>query len=472
MASSAIKLTVWLLVSTTCQQVLTAQQQQQHHTISVESLLSSTMCSSAPAEEVTPASRPEGGSTFQIVHRACRSPGNHMTVSDHYNTILQHDHHRVRSIHRRLTAQRTPTSIPARLGVPFHSLEYVVTIGIGTPRRNLTVLFDTGSDLSWVQCTTCGHSCYHQEEPLFNPSSSSSYSNIPCSAVECDIASDPEICSGGVCRYNMSYVDGSSTGGNLAHETVALSPSAPADTGIVFGCSDVFIDFDDFGVAGLLGLGRGPLSIVSQTQRDYNGSLSYCLPPRGSSTTGYLTFGAAAQPQANLAFTPLTNISPQLSSFYVVELAGISVNGAALPILPYAFSGGAVVDSGTVMTQLLPAAYYPLRDEFRRHMASYTMLPEGSMVDNLDTCYDVTGHDVVNVPRVALEFGGGARIDVDASGILLVAGAEGSSVACLAFQPMGPVGISAIIGNMQQRTYNVVFDVAGGRVGFGANGCS
>jgi hypothetical protein len=44
---------------------------------------------------------------------------------------------------------------PARLGLPFHSHEYVVTIGIGTPRRNLTVLFDTGSDLSWVQCTTC-----------------------------------------------------------------------------------------------------------------------------------------------------------------------------------------------------------------------------------------------------------------------------------------------------------------------------
>lgn len=81
----------------------------------------------------------------------------------------------------------------------------------------------------------------------------------------------------------------------------------------------------------------------------------------------------------------------------------------------------------------------------------------------LDTCYDVTGHDEVVVPSVALLFGGGARLDVDASGIVLVADV---SQACLAFAPNADRGSVNIIANMQQRTHTMVFDVDGGSVGF------
>jgi hypothetical protein len=83
--------------------------------------------------------------------------------------------------------------------------------------------------------------------------------------------------------YNVTYVDGSSSGGDLAYETVALSPASPADTGIVFGCGDVFQDFDGMGVSGLLGLGQGPMSMVWQTQHNYGGSFAYCLRSRGGS---------------------------------------------------------------------------------------------------------------------------------------------------------------------------------------------
>ncbi|XP_039804929.1 aspartyl protease family protein At5g10770-like [Panicum virgatum] len=171
---------------------------------------------------------------------------------------------------------------------------------------------------------------------------------------------------------------------------------------------------------------------------------------------------AGASVTMNLTFTLL-----RTRSVYVVDLSSISVNGAAAPVPAAAISEAAVIiDSGTVITHMPAAAYYPLRDEFRRHMNNYTMQPEGS-AGPLDTCYDVTGHDVVMVPPVAFEFGGGARIDADASGILYVAGA---AVACLAFVPTDSVDLM-VIGNMQQRAYNVVFDVTGGRVGFAPNGC-
>lgn len=424
------------------------------------------------------------GSTLQIVRRACLETGDHhKTVPDHHYTtaILHRDRYRVRSIHRRLAgAETTATTItiPARLGLGFHSLEYVVTIGIGTPARNFTLLFDTGSDLTWVQCRPCTGSCYPQEEPLFNPNKSSTYVGIPCGAPECHIGGGQDLsCGGASCEYSVKYGDQSETRGNLAEETFTLSPPAPPAAGVVFGCSQEYTSGPgnsgtEMRVAGLLGLGRGDSSILSQTRQ---GNFSYCLPPRGSSSTGYLAIGAAAPHQSNLSFTPLRTDNPKLSSFYVVSLTGISVSGAALPVDASAFYIGTVIDSGTVLTHMPAAAYYTLRDAFRRHMGGYKMLPEGS-VQLLDTCYDVTGHDVVTAPPVALQFGGGATIDVDASGVLLVFEAETSSgssltLACLAFVPMDVPGF-VIVGNMQQRAYNVVFDVEGGRLGFGPNGCS
>jgi hypothetical protein len=55
---------------------------------------------------------------------------------------------------------------------------YVVTVGQGTPVRHFTVEFDTGSDLSWVQCKPC-HDCYEQKNPLFDPNESSTFSTMP-----------------------------------------------------------------------------------------------------------------------------------------------------------------------------------------------------------------------------------------------------------------------------------------------------
>jgi hypothetical protein len=191
---------------------------------------------------------------------------------------------------------------------------------------------------------------------------------------------------------------------------VALSPASPADTGIVFGCGDVFQDFDGMGVSGLLGLGQGPMSMVWQTQHNYGGSFAYCLPSRGGSAGApHLRRRRDAlqlKPNLTATFTPLVPNLPPMSSFYVVHIDDTSVDGVGLPPIPgYAFVDGAIIDSGTVVTQLLPAAYYPMRDEFRRHMAGYTMLPERSDAgDGMDTCYNVTGLDVVKVPRVALQF--------------------------------------------------------------------
>ncbi|XP_066374928.1 aspartyl protease family protein At5g10770-like [Miscanthus floridulus] len=382
---------------------------------------SNTIMSSASAAGAGAAAAP---GTLQVVHR---SAGKHESASDHV-ALLHRDQFRVETIHRQHLADSgsaTTAESETRLGLPFSSLEYVATIGIGTPERDLTVVLDTGSDLTWVQCQPCS-SCYSQNEPMFQPRESITYEEIECADQECFMMSvGTTTCVGTSCIYSVDYGDDSFTSGYLARESITLSPNSTSSdtlTGVLFGCGALWNGgFGASRVAGILGLGQGASSV-------------------------------------NLTANP---------SFYSVELTGIAVAGRSLPIAPSAFDAGTIVDSGTVVTRLPPDAYAALRAEFRRQMCGrYPVAPPIGRV--LDTCYDVTGHDEVVVPSVALLFGGGARLDVDASGILLVADV---SQACLAFAPNADPGSLSTIGNMQQRAHTMVFDVDGGRVDFGANGC-
>ncbi|GLT56899.1 hypothetical protein SLA2020_299120 [Shorea laevis] len=65
-------------------------------------------------------------------------------------------------------------------------------------------------------------------------------------------------------------------------------------------------------------------------------------------------------------------------------------------------------------------------------------------------------------------FGGSVEVDLDKSGIMF--GQDVSQV-CLAFAGNGDDSEVGIFGNVQQKTLQVVYDGAGGRVGFGASGC-
>lgn len=228
--------------------------------------------------------------------------------------VISRRHHRPRSSFF--------TGIPARY---HHGVLYVVVIGYGTPQQNQTVIMDTGSDLCWIQCEPCLH-CYDQNDPVFIPTSS--YTSMPCSAGEChQIRSDCSRHSDSGCIYNLEYADGSVTLGNYGYESISLLPDVKIEN-FTFGCSHYSAgDFE--GVAGILGLGRGRLSLISQTSEMNKGVFSYCLP-HSHNSTGFLKLGPADE-HCGLLFTPMRTrvIGP---SFYFVDLLGISVGGRQLRI--------------------------------------------------------------------------------------------------------------------------------------------
>ncbi|XP_058782244.1 aspartyl protease family protein At5g10770-like [Vicia villosa] len=451
-----------------------------HHHVQTSSLLPSSSCSSSTKG-------PKRKSTLDVVHK--HGPCSHLNKNGKANyvqthsDILKHDKERINYIHSKLLSSSSnnnnkveieldssssSANLPAKSGDLIGSGNYYVVLGLGTPKKDLSLIFDTGSDLTWTQCQPCAGSCYKQVDEIFDPSKSTSYSNITCTSPDCSqhvsaTGTNPS-CSTPTesCIYEVKYGDGSFSIGYLSRERLTVTPTDTIDS-FLFGCGQ-----DNEGLfnggAGLLGLGRDPISFIQQTSQKYHNTFSYCLPST-SSEIGHLTFGAATDNE-DVKYTPLSTIS-RSSSFYGLDIEGISVGGTKLPIASSVFTtSGAIIDSGTVITHLPPTVYVSLRDSFRKGMANY---PPPSAIGDFDTCYDLFSgtNKTVIIPEISFFFAGGVTVELPILGIIYVEQKQ----FCLAFAANDHDSDITIFGNVQQKTLEVVYDIGGGRIGFGSNGC-
>lgn len=361
----------------------------------------------------------------------------------------------------RTEIQPEDLSTPVSSGTSQGSGEYFSRIGVGTPAKQFYMVLDTGSDVNWLQCQPCTD-CYQQTDPMFNPSSSSSYTALTCESPQCG-SLEVSACRTGKCLYQVSYGDGSFTVGDFVTETVSFGDSGSVND-VALGCGHdnegLFM-----GSAGLLGLGGGPLSLTKQIKAS---SFSYCLVDRDSSKSSTLDFNSAA-PGAESVFAPLVK-NGKVDTFYYVGLTGMSVGGKTVSIPPSLFQmdesgdGGIIVDSGTAITRLQTQAYNSLRDAFVKHTGT---LKSTSGVALFDTCYDFSSLSSVQVPTVSFQFTGGRSLALPAKNYLIPVDSAGTF--CFAFAPT--TSSLSIIGNVQQQGTRVTFDLAQSRVGFTPNKC-
>ncbi|XP_078154404.1 aspartyl protease family protein At5g10770-like [Carex rostrata] len=430
---------------------------QNFHVVDIHSLMSSDVCSSSK----------DSKSRLRVVDRygPCSTLSSRQNISP--EQILSNDQSRVNYIQSRVAALSgqannsdplASSKIPAQYGGSYGVGNYIVQVGFGTPSKTLTLVFDTGSEVTWIQCEPCQY-CYMQLDPIFDPSQSTTFANVSCNSIPCNAVSFG--CSNSSCLYGVLYGDGSYTIGYYAEDTLTLNPDVIEK--FRFGCGQ-----DNEGlfgeIAGLLALGPANDSFVLQTSDKYHRIFSYCLPGV-SSSTGYLKFGT----DSYLPNTKRTPIPANLRSgqyYYFLNMTGLSVAGESLKIQSKVFpKAGTIIDSGTVITRLPPDAYKALRSTFRKHMKQYKMAPSFSL---FDTCYDFTGLDIITIPSVGIQFLNDVSLDLDPNGILY---AIGNSQACLAFASNRKRTDLGIFGNVQQRTFNVMYDVWNGEIGFSPDAC-
>ncbi|KAF8669128.1 hypothetical protein HU200_051454 [Digitaria exilis] len=305
---------------------------------------------------------------------------------------------------RRLAASGATVSAPTRKDTAMG--EYLMTLAIGTPPLSYPAIADTGSDLIWTQCAPCSDQCFQQPTPLYNPASSTTFSPVTCDTTPSKL-----------CPYNQTYGLGW-TAGILGLETFTFGSSSPANQarvpGIAFGCSNASSD-DWNGSAGLVGLGRGSLSLVSQLGA---GRFSYCLTPfQDTNSTSTLLLGSSAMlNNAGVGSTPFVAnpIMAPMSTYYYLNLTGISLGTKALSISSNTFAlndtdgtGGIIIDSGTTFTYIVDAAYQQVRAAV---LSLVTTLPttDASAETGLDLCFVLPSSTSVPpaMPSMTLHFDG------------------------------------------------------------------
>ncbi|KAJ3668956.1 hypothetical protein LUZ60_010906 [Juncus effusus] len=383
-----------------------------------------------------------------------------------------------------------PSSLPSSSSkLRFHhNVTLTVSLSVGTPPQNVTMVLDTGSELSWLHCS-------NTPSPVsFRPKLSSSLSSIPCSSQMCTAQTRdlpiPATCdkSSHLCHVSLSYSDASSSEGTLSSDLFRLgdmsSSSSPLRT--TFGCMTNTFDSasDSSFTTGLLGMNRGALSFVTQTKTR---RFSYCISDRDSS--GMLLIGSTDLPfPLTINYTPFVQISLPLPYFdrvaYSVQLEGIRVGSTLLPIPKsllapdHTGAGQTMVDSGTQFTFLLGEPYNILKTEFLRQTKGIlTPLNEPDFVFQgaFDMCFKIPeGKTVPSVPRVVLMFSG-AEMAVEGERLLYKVHGEkrgGDGVWCFTFGNSDLVPISAfIIGHHHQQNVWVEYDLEKGRVGFAPVKC-
>ncbi|MCL7041054.1 hypothetical protein MKW94_026579 [Papaver nudicaule] len=322
--------------------------------------------------------------------------------------------------------------------------EYFSRVGVGIPPKPQYLILDTGSDITWLQCEPCNNKCYNQTDPIFDPSSSTSFSQTPCGTQECNLLPD-SACSNRTCRYQVSGDDGSYSIGELSKS----GSSTTTRENIYIGCGH-----DNRGLsnsaAGLLALGRGSLSFPSQVNAYV---FSYCLVDRDLGWSSTLQFGSGAEPPDAIT-APLLG-HPQYPTFHYVGLTGISVGGRPLSLPQSVFDinpsspSGVIVDTGTSATRL------PTDPCLTFHLPLY------------DTCYDLSSETSISIPAIAFLLPDGKSWVLPASNCLVPV--DNRNKFCLAFAPTN--SSVSIIGNLQQKGFRVSFNIVDSVIGFSPNRC-
>ncbi|XP_060201966.1 aspartic proteinase PCS1 [Lycium barbarum] len=379
--------------------------------------------------------------------------------------------------------------------LPFtHNITLTVSLSVGTPPQNVTMVLDTGSELSWLHSNST-RSISNSTRPVFDPTRSSSYRPISCSSPTCTTRTQdfsiPASCdSKNLCHAVLSYADATSSEGNLAMDTFAFGGSGSGSnfSDTIFGSMDSGFSSnsdEDEKTTGLMGMNRGSLSFV--TQMGFK-KFSYCISSLDFS--GVLLLG-----ESNFTFflplnyTPLVEISLPLPYFdrvaYTIQLEGIKVKDKLLPIPKSVFvpdhtgAGQTMVDSGTQFTFLLGPAYTALRNEFlNQTMGTLKVFEDQDFVFQgaMDLCYRVPINQtrLPTLPSVSLVFRG-AEITVSGERLLYrVPGEirEKDSIHCFTFGNSELVAIEAyIIGHHHQQNVWVEYDLEKSRIGFAQVRC-
>ncbi|KAF3617159.1 Aspartic proteinase CDR1 [Capsicum annuum] len=401
----------------------------------------------------------KNGFTIDLIHRD--SPD-----SPFYDPSLSYTARMRNSFHRSLNRSHSFYTLSSAV-VASNNGEYLMKLSLGTPPVHTLAVADTGSDLTWTQCLPC-KKCFKQPTNIFNPKNSSTYKPLPCSSKMCH-AEFSTFCirPKRTCGYQVRYGDDSYSVGDLATETIRFGSSRYKKVSLkntVIGCGHSNAGtFSGDKESGIVGLGGGKFSLISQMSNSIEGKFSYCLTPfiqqhNSSFPKSKIHFGKNAVVFGDkVVTTPLVQKFP--STYYFLTLKGVSVGKKRLDFRQVG-EGNIIIDSGTVLTLFSPEIYAKIEAMVKGQIKLPTIAdPSGS----LSLCYK--SFSIEKIPIITMHFVGGDLVLGPFN--TFIATSEGSF--CFAFA--ASYG-GQIYGNIAQTNFMVGYDLERKSVSFKATDCS
>ncbi|WVZ03657.1 hypothetical protein V8G54_024463 [Vigna mungo] len=402
--------------------------------------------------------------SVEMIHRDSPKSPFYRPTETHFQRV---ENAILRSIHRanyfKLDSNDVESTITPASG------EYLLNYSVGTPPVQILGIIDTGSDIIWMQCQPCKE-CYKQDRPIFDPSTSRTYSTMPCVAADC-LSGTHAFCNfnnGKHCAYEMSYIDGSTSEGDFSWETLSLYSSFKdvpvAFPQTVIGCGHNNVGIFSKQSSGIVGLGMGPFSLASQLKPKTGGTFSYCLTPmyQGDRKPSYLRFGDRGEVTVKEAVsTPLIRNIARPSVYYVV-MEALSVGSKRIEFPRNGENGNILIDSGAALSYLPDEVYSSLEGE----MVNEVKLPRtDSPIKGLRLCFAITPGEDYHIPLVYAHFKGGGTVTLyNVNTFVKVR----ETTICLAFRS----GSEAILGNLAQQDILIGYDTQRNTVTFLNTDCT
>ncbi|KAJ6833029.1 aspartic proteinase CDR1-like [Iris pallida] len=307
-----------------------------------------------------------------------------------------------------------------------------------------------------------------KQSPRFQPDLSGTYEPLKCNIdCSCDVESKQ-------CVYERQYAEMSSSSGVLGEDIVSFGKeSMLKPQRAVFGCEtaetgDLFTQRAD----GIIGLGRGRLSIMDQLVGKGVISDSFSLCYGGMDVGGGAMVLGGISPPADMVYS---RSDANRSPYYNIELKQIHVAGKPLRVEPVIFDKkhGTILDSGTTYAYLPEEAFLPFKDAITKNLRSLKQI-DGPDPNYKDICFSGAGSDAHELskafPKVDMVFGNGQKLTLSPENYLFrhskVPGAY-----CLGVFKNGK-DPTTLLGGILVRNTLVTYDRQNERIGFWKTNCS
>jgi hypothetical protein len=218
----------------------------------------------------------------------------------------------------------------------------------------------------------------------------------------------------------------------------------------------------------MIGLGHGPLSLVSQLGSSIGRKFSYCLVPfLNANTSSKLIFGHKAIVSGmGTVSTPL--VQGIINSFYYTNLEAFSVGDIIIKLELSTYGpnkqANTIIDSGSTLTYLPYAIYSRLESA----MAAMIKLKRTKdPTQQMSLCYKTTSK-MLDVPTIIAHFSG-ADVHLKAVNTFIQIDHE---VMCFAFVTNKFYPGVVVFGNIAQQNFLVGFDLQKNIVSFKPTDCT